>query len=144
MKRSYYWMLYWVLLLLLTSLATAAGTTESVPAWRTGPVDFKKAERVTAYYCENQGAAPGTGSLAGYERFPLPASYWPVLALVRTDSRSPGNPNTSRFLVFTYLLRNRTLKTLIRFDLRGLTPTLTPNRSWSGKPHLRFWFLGLQ
>ncbi len=133
-----------MLLLLLASLATAAGTTESVPAWRTGPVDFKKAERVLAYYCENQGVAPGTGSLAGYERLPLPASYGPALALVRTDSRSPGNPNTSRFLVFTYLLRNHTLKTLICFDLSGHTPTSAPNRSWSGKPPLRFWFLGLQ
>ena len=144
MKRSYCWMLYWALLLLLASLATAAGTTESVPAWRTGPVDFKKAERVPAYYCENQGAAPGPGSFAGYEQLLLPASYWQTLTLVRTDFRSPGNPNTSRYLVFTYLLRNHTLKTLICFDLSGHTPTPTPNRSWSGKPPLRFWFLGLQ
>jgi len=144
MKQSYCWMLCWALLLLLASLATAAGTTESAPAWRTGPVDFKKAERVPAYYCENQGAAPGMGSLAGYERFPLPASYWPVLALVRVDSRSTDNPDLDRFPVTAHVLRTPARKTPVRFDPSGLTFTPAPNRSINEKPPPRLGFIGLR
>ena len=51
-----------ILLLLLASIATAGGSVEppptGTPTWRTGPLDFAKAQKVAAFYCYTNKEAP--------------------------------------------------------------------------------------
>ena len=103
MKRSYRWALFF----LLASLATAAGTVEPAPAWHTGPVDFKKAKRVPAFYCNARSTAPGTG----HERIPYPGLHRAGPALVPKASRSAAEPIFRRFLVPVCVLRTPARKT---------------------------------
>ncbi len=107
MKWSYRWALFF----LLASFATAAGTVEPAPAWHTGPVDFKKAKRVPAFYCNARSMAPGPEALTGHEQIPSPGLHRAGPALVPRDSRSAAEIIFRRFLVPVCVLRTPALKT---------------------------------
>ena len=132
MKRPYRWALFF----LLASLATAAGTVEPAPAWHTGPVDFKKARRVPAFYCNARGMVPGTG----HEQIPLSNFHRTGLIPVRMKSRSMVNANPGCFLVPAQVRPNPGIKTRIRFDRSDPGSTPAPNRGRCEKWPPRFRF----
>ena len=132
MKRPYRWALFF----LLASLATAAGTVEPAPAWHTGPVDFKKARRVPAFYCNARGMVPGTG----HEQIPLSNFHRTGLIPVRMKSRSTTNVNPGRFLVPAQIPTKLPPKTPASFDLIVPGPTPAPNRGPCEKSPPRFRF----